>query len=104
MGFKKIINGKMYNTATATPIDSYNNGLSLNDFNHFAEHLLRKKTGEFFIWGYGGANSGYSRSCGQNSWCGGEDIKPITETEAKRWLERYSDTDTYVELFGEVAE
>ena len=34
----------------------------------------------------------------------GEKIIPLTEAEAKNWVERYGDVDTYIELFGEVEE
>lgn len=34
----------------------------------------------------------------------GKKIVPISEDEAKTWIERYCDVDTYVELFGAVEE
>lgn len=41
---KKIINGKMYNTETATEIEHYNNGMPYSDFTYFEESLYKKKT------------------------------------------------------------
>lgn len=52
---KKIINGKMYNTETATELGNFWNGLSTNDFRNLSETLYRKKNGEFFLYGQGGA-------------------------------------------------
>lgn len=100
---KKIINGKMYNTETAAlkGLDSYSN---TRDFAYWLEELYQKKTGEFFLYGKGGANSKYSRSCGQNEWCGGEDIIPMTVEEARAWAEKHLNADEYQDVFGVVEE
>ena len=101
---KKIVNYKMYNTDTATEVASYCNGYSCGDFRHLEETLYRKKTGEFFLDGSGGAMTIYSKSCGNNSWSGGQRIVPLTEGEAKEWVMEHCDADTYINLFGEVEE
>ena len=101
---KKIINGKMYNTETATEVGNYWNGLSQRDFNHVNETLYRKKTGEFFLYGEGGPMSRYSESCGNNSWTGGERIIPLSEKEAKKWAEDKISADAYCQIFGEPGE
>ncbi len=100
---RQIINGKLYNTKTAERcgIDSYS---SDGYFSHWSEELYRKKTGEYFLYGEGGPNSRYSRSCGQNAWCGGEKIIPMTEAEARDWAERHLTADEYIEIFGEPEE
>lgn len=97
---KKIINKKMYNTDTAKFIEEYSYS-NPRDLNYFYEALYRKKTGEFFINGASGANGKYAERLDTNTWCGGEEIIPLTEKEAKEWLEKYSDTDTYIDVFGE---
>lgn len=101
---KKVINGKMYNTETAKKVGSWGNEYYYNDFRWCAEELYKKKTGEFFLHGNGGAMSKYSVSCGQNSWSGGEEIIPMTDSEAKEWAEKHLDADEYEEIFGEVEE
>lgn len=101
---KKIINGKMYNTETARLVGEYDSNYPRNDFNWFEEELYRKRTGEFFLYGNGNAMSPYTESCGDNSWCGSQEIIPYTEDEARRWVGKHLDADTYVELFGEVEE
>lgn len=101
---KKIINGKMYNTETAKEMGSHWNGYPRSDFNYCEETLYRKKTGEYFLYGDGGAATCYSYSVGQNCRSGGEDIVPLTEEEAKTWAERSLDADEYIEIFGEVEE
>lgn len=101
---KQIINGKKYNTETAKEMGCWSNNYSYGDFNYCRESLYRKKTGEYFLYGVGGAMSKYSQSCGQNSWSGGEKIMPMTESEAKRWAEKHLTADEYEEIFGEVEE
>lgn len=100
---RKIINGKMYNTDTAKMIYMHTNGLLPNDFNNLTEVLYRKKTEEFFLHGWGGAKTKYREQC-YDGWCGGEEIVPLTEAEAKEWLERYGDVNTYIDTFGEPEE
>lgn len=101
---KKIINGKMYDTDTAKKIGFRSNGGSWRDFSHLEETLFRKKNGEFFLFGEGGAMTKYSVSCGQNEWSGGEKIVPMTYEEASDWAERYLDADEYTAIFGDVSE
>lgn len=101
---KKVINGKMYNTDTAKNLGEWWNGVPRNDFNCCEETLYRKKTGEFFLYGEGGANTKYSKSAGQNSRSGGSEIIPLTESEAKKWVEDRLDADAYISIWGEPEE
>ena len=101
---KKIINGKMYDTETAKRIGDWNNNCSTTDFNYYMERLFQKKTGEFFLYGEGNAASKYSRSCGQNEWCGSSEIIPLLFEEAREWAEKKLDADTYIGIFGEPEE
>lgn len=96
---KKILNGKLYNTDTAKLIGGYSYGTP-RDFKYIAEDLYKKKTGEFFIAGEGGAMTEYFRQTGQNSYSGGEDIFPLTEKEAREWAEEHLTAEEYIEAFG----
>ena len=100
---KKIINGKKYDTKTAKEMGCWSNNYYCNDFNYCEETLYRKKTGEYFLYGEGGAMSKYSQSCG-NMRSGGAEIILMTEAEAKKWAEKHLDCDEYEEIFGEVEE
>lgn len=100
---KKIIKGKKYDTETAELVGEMDNSLCGTDFNFIEEALYRKKNGEFYICGYGGARTRYARKDGA-SICGGYEIVPLSEDEAKEWAERYLDIDKYEEIFGEVEE
>ena len=99
---KKIINGKKYDTDTAKSMLSWSNDRT--DFSYCYEELYRKKTGEFFLYGHGGPMSKYTKSCGDNSWSGAEEIIPLTEAEARQWAEEHGDADEYEAIFGEVEE
>lgn len=83
---KKIINGRKYDTETAKEIGYWSNGYPCSDFNHCEETLYLKKTGEYFLYGEGGALTEYARSvCGGST--GGsrimmemfEELAPVLE-------------------------
>ena len=100
---KQIINGKLYNTDTAKEIGYYQYGDG-GDFNYLYEALYKKRTGEFFLYGCGGANTCYGVECGNRCRSGGEEIIPYSEAGARKWAEKYLSADTYIETFGEVEE
>lgn len=100
---KKIINGKKYDTDTAREVDSYQDGYC-GDFHMIAEWLHRKRTGEFFVYGKSGAAGRYGKRVDNNSWRGGSGIRPLSIEEAKRWIEKHSDAETYEQEFGECEE
>ena len=101
---KKIINGKKYDTETAVLIAEMDNGRSESDFNWVHEKMFLKKTGEFFLFGEGGAMTAYRRSCDGNSYCGGEKLVPITTDEAKKFGEENMSAEAYEKTFGVVPE
>lgn len=100
---KKIINGKLYNTATATFIGEYANDVSRSDFRYYEEELYRKRTGEYFLSGEGGGLSKYAKSL-SDGWTYGCAIIPLSLDEAKEWVELHMSTDDYIKEFGEVEE
>lgn len=99
----KIINGKRYNTNTATIVGGWDNGI-YGDLNSVEETLYRKRTGEFFLLGSGGANTKYAKCIGSNSWAPSEDIIPLSWDAAREWAGNHLDTEHYVALFGEINE
>lgn len=101
---KKVIDGKVYNTETAKRLGEYEPSPYTSDFNWYSETLYQKKGGEFFLHGEGNAASKYSKSCGQNEWCGDEKIIPLTYAETQEWAEKHLTGDEYEEIFGEVEE
>lgn len=100
---KKIIKNRLYDTTTATEIAHRSTPVSTSDFSYTRETLYRKRTGEYFIHGEGGALSRYaSRDYDGMTW--GEDILPLTYDTARDWAERYMDVDAYQAEFGPAAE
>lgn len=100
---KKIINGKVYDTATAQKIAEWEINLP-TDINYLCESLYLKKTGEYFIFGSGGANTRYASVSGSGNFRPGELIVPITLDNAKKWAEEHLDGNTYEAIFGDVVE
>ncbi|MBE6608145.1 MAG: hypothetical protein E7633_06300 [Ruminococcaceae bacterium] len=100
---KKFINKKLYNTDTAKKIAEYDNG-DYGCFGYWEETLYLKKTGEYFLCGWGGPMTIYAEALGNNWYSSGSKIVPLTVEETKYWVKNHCDTDTYIALFGEIAE
>lgn len=96
---KKIINGRKYDTTTAKLLTTWSANKSYSDFDYYEESLYIKRTGEYFLYGSGNAASPYNRYDG-SSWCSGEEIVPLTEDEARRWVEAHKEPECYEEIFG----
>lgn len=98
---KSIINGKRYDTDTATEIGKYWNGCSSGDFNNCTEGLYLTKGGSWFIAGHGGPMSSYAESCeGGRGRTGGSAIRPLTAAEARQWLEDHGETEALEKHFA----
>lgn len=98
----KIINRKKYDTETACCIAT-NSKYTPRDFKYYKEELYQKKNGEFFLHGIGGGLSKYASIIGPNMFDFGEKIIPLTDEEAKDWVEEYA-PNYYEDIFGEVEE
>lgn len=102
---KRVIKGKVYNTETAEAVHGWENRYYPNDFHHCEETLYRTKKGAWFTAGSGGPMSKYSRSCGSNSWTGGDGLEVLTDAEALEWLESHeADADTIQQYFPSIEE
>ena len=100
---KKIIKNKLYDTSTAKEIGrKWVN--RPGDFGFIDEALYVKKTGEYFLYGYGGPNTHYAKSIGNNEWSGSETITPMEYETAKAWAEENLTADEYMSAFGVVEE
>lgn len=95
----KVINGKRYDTETAELVGEWTNGHRYGEFQYECEELYRKKTGEFFLYGSGGAMSSYAVPSGNSNWTGSSKITPISIDEAKEWVEKNLDADDYEKYF-----
>lgn len=100
---KKIINGSLYNTETARFIGTWDNGAEYGQMNRSDEYLYQTKSGKYFIRGEGGPMTTYAEHHG-NSTSGGEQLIPLTASEAREWAEDKLDADEYQKEFGPVDE
>ncbi len=98
----KVIKGKKYDTETAENMGSWSNEGGWNDFNHFEETLYQKSSGEFFLFGEGGANTKYAKRVDLNNWASGTAIIPLNYEAAQEWAEEHLNADDYEKIFGEV--
>ena len=85
---KKVISGRLYDTETALEVGEWDNGLGDRDFGLEVETLYRKRTGEYFLHGWGA----------------GAEIRPLTYEQAREWAERRLGADDYQEEFGPAPE
>lgn len=83
---KQVINGKVYNTETATKIGSNGNGFGPSDFHYLWEALYITKKGAFFLHRDGGAASSCSRASGGGRF-GDERLEAVSKAEALQWCE-----------------
>jgi hypothetical protein len=100
---RKVIDGKRFDTETATLLAEAQGGGYSDDFHHWQEALFRTPRGRFFLNGNGGPLSRYARSIDQNSWSGGSDLRPLSEAEARQWVETHVNGE-FEDVFGEAEE
>lgn len=58
---REILDGKLYDTTTASEIASRENGLYRSDFDRTEETLVWTASGQYVIFGAGGARSRHAR-------------------------------------------
>lgn len=97
---KKVIKNKLYNTQSATQLADWDNGYSKMDPLYVKENLFIKKTGEYFIYAYGGAATQYAERSGNNEFTDGEILLPITFEEAESWAKEKLSAEVYDKIFG----
>lgn len=104
---KRIIDGKTYNTETATHVCETSNGLPHSDFRSEYSDLYVTKKGAYFLAGSGGPSSRFAREV-EDGRSGGSGIIPLTKSEALDCVEREcrtdEDTDLIQEFFGDIIE
>ena len=96
---RRIIDGKRYDTETADLIAETSASCACEDFHWWKEALYRTTNGRFFLKGTGGPMTRWARKVDQNSYCGGDGLRAVTDGEARHWVERYAN-EKYSELFS----
>lgn len=82
---KRIIDGRTYNTETATLLGQY------EDDAPFEYTLFKTRHGAYFLYVLSQADDH-------------EDIKPLTPEAAQQWMEKYCSADRFEAEFGEMPE
>lgn len=96
---KAIINGRRWDTEKANLVCKIVEGYS-NDFRHIDAGLYcTPRSRSYFLAGYGGAMTIFSRTCSDGSKCGSNKIIPITEQEALEWAERHASIEAIEKYF-----
>lgn len=96
----KIIDGVRYDTEKAFEVGSAEASCPSNDFHWWSETLYKApRSGRFFIAGEGGPMTRWSKKIDQNSWSGGEGIRPVNADQAREWCEQYLDEDDWTDHF-----
>lgn len=102
---RKIIDGKAYDTKTASFIcDVSPPGFYRGDFRYEDTGLYKSPRGRFFLSGAGGPLTRWAVAEGQNGHRGGSGICVLDEEEAKELCERYGSVSDFEEAFGDPEE
>ncbi len=97
---KYIMDGKSYNTETATEI-GFHQHLYPGDFHYFEETLYKTVKGGWFVSGEGGAASRYAEPEISGGTTGGRGARVLSEQEALDWCEQhFVDTDVIEQHFN----
>ncbi|HSW65196.1 MAG TPA: hypothetical protein VLH56_18090 [Dissulfurispiraceae bacterium] len=100
---KKIVDGKMYDTAKAEKIVTWSAGYYRSDFRYCEETLYKTPRGRFFLYGEGGAYSPYANQYGDTLGAG-EAIIPLSDQAANEWLEERDEADLILKHFADKVE
>jgi len=96
----RVIDGKRYNTETATEIYSFWNGYGCGDFNTYSKTLYRTPKGAWFFYESGGALSCMAEPCAGGT-SGSSAISLTDEDEAFAFLEQHSDDSAALKAIEE---
>jgi hypothetical protein len=95
---KKMINGKRYDTNAAKKIAEWTSPTK-DTASKYTETLYRKRTGEFFLHGWGNEKSPYGQNVTMNAKEPGEKIIPMNKDEAWKWAIAHADIEEFAKHF-----
>lgn len=98
---KRVIDGRIYDTAVAEPVHRWDNG-RLDDDLHFEEAILyRTPKGAYFVCGAGGPLTDYAERVDSSTMTAGIDLWAVDKDQAIEWLENRGGHEALVDLFVE---
>lgn len=99
---KKTINGKIYDTEKSAKICDIWEG-NQGDFRHIDAAMYQTpRSKSFFLAGFGGAMTIFSKRCSDGSYVGDKRIIPLSDSDARDYCERYA--NHLVEMFFKTEE
>ena len=100
---RAVIEGRRYNTETATEVASIESGHNPSELDYFTEALYHTARGNWFLAGWGNTRSPYSTGAASTRACG-ERVTVLGPAEAQEWLEEHGKVDALEAYFGELIE
>ncbi|MFA6192618.1 MAG: hypothetical protein WC665_09735 [Sulfurimonas sp.] len=102
---KKVINGKVFDTETATELLSWGHG-NIYDFRYIRETLYKTKKGKYFLYGVGGPLTSYAVRVSSSETSGSSNITHMTSKDALTWVEENFEnvSDLILEEFSDLLE
>lgn len=97
---KRYIKDKVYDTDTAHLVGTWDKDIT-DGLHWVSESLYRKRTGEYFLFGEGGAATRYAESRDDGGWGSGARIMPLSFDDARTWAQEHLTTAEYDAEFGE---
>lgn len=90
-----IISGLLYRKADATLLAAFHRDHGDDDWSRLKEELYRTQSGRLFLSVSGGSTSVHSVD-----YLGGGQILPLSDSDAKEWLEFRGLVGEYIAIFG----
>ena len=85
---RKIMNNKIYDTKTSTPVAEVWNGKTSDDLAYFRESLRITRKGNYFLHIEGGPYSSMGVDLGNGSTGGSADMRALKGVEVDAWLHK----------------
>lgn len=97
---KSIVAGKLYDTKTAVQVTSFHHYPNEHYYS-LEECLYQNKSGKFFLTGEGMGGTPYGYKQDHNGeYVRGHVLLPLTDEQAKKWLEIRDLVDEFITIFG----
>jgi hypothetical protein len=84
---KRVIDGKIYNTATAEEICDLPCHAYPGDFQYHETTLYRTEKGAYFVAGKGGPMTRWAQPEGNSGYSGGSGLEVVSQEEARGYAE-----------------
>jgi hypothetical protein len=97
---RRIVDGKAYDTSTATLVAMLPCRVGVTDFDWHETGVYLTRKGAWFLAGRGGARSMWAVRVGTNGWGGGSGLRVLTAAEARAWLEEADAQDALLKHFA----